>query len=288
MPDFPIVDTHVHFWDRDAVPISWMHEPFPAIDRPFLPANLDTDRGPVELESIVFVEANVESGYHPLEADWVASLASNDSRIQAIVAHAPLERGAVVIDELRQLAAKPLVRGIRRLIQGSDALALCADPAFIEGVRTVAKVDLHFEICILHDQLAPVLKLVEQCPDVRFVLDHIAKPGIKAGLREPWWSEIKELAGFDNVACKLSGVATEADHQHWSEAQLQPYLARVVEVFGPERLMFGSDWPVMRLAIRYPHWVEIVERATSGWSEADRRAFYRDNARRVYRLGNVR
>lgn len=283
MPEFPIIDTHVHFWDRDAVPIHWMSAT-PPIDQCFLPSDLEIDRGEVMIEALVFVEANVDSGHHLAEVDWVTALARVDSRIQAIVAHAPLEQGTMVREDLQALAARPLVRGIRRLIQGEDALALCANPAFIHGVKAVAELDMHFEICILHHQLAPLLRLVEQCPEVRFVLDHIAKPGIAAGLREPWWQEIETLASFDNVICKISGVATEADHQHWSEAQLRPYLERVVEVFGPQRLMFGSDWPVMRLAIRYPRWVEIVDQLTASWDEAERRALYRDNARRVYRL----
>jgi len=284
MPTFPIIDTHVHFWDRDAVPISWM-TPMPAIDRRFLPGDLDADRGKVALEGLVFVEANVEPGQHLAEVDWVGTLAADDPRILAIVAHAPLERGPAVKADLEKLASSPLVRGIRRLIQGSDAVALCGNPDFVAGVRAVAEFDMHFELCILHHQLAPVLTLVEQCPQVRFVLDHIAKPGIKDDLREPWWSEIERLAGFDNVICKLSGVATEADHEHWTEEQLRPYLARVMAVFGPDRLMFGSDWPVMRLAIQYPRWVEILDRAIQDWSEAEQRGFYRDNARRVYRLG---
>lgn len=283
MPDFPIVDTHVHFWDETRVPLSW-NKALPPIDRPFLPADFDADRNGVEVGTIVFVEADVEPGRHVDEARFIAALAEADPRIRGIVAHAPLQNGGAVAADLDRLAAVPLVKGVRRLIQGQDAAALCASEAFRDGVRLLPHYAFHFEICILHDQLAEVLKLVEACPGVHFVLDHIAKPGIEAGLTEPWWSEIATLAGFDNVDCKVSGVATEADHAAWSEHQLAPYLARVLEVFGPERVLFGSDWPVMRLAIAYPRWVEIVERAVADWSEADRRRLFSDNARRVYRL----
>lgn len=281
MPDFPIIDTHVHFWDRDEVPISWQKGL--SIDRPFRPADLDRDRGAVELDGIVFVEADVDAGNHIAEADYVTRLAEADPRIKAIVAHAPLAAQTVAGD-LATLARRPLVRGIRHLIQGKDAEALTGSDAFRDGLRRLPEHGFHFEICILHHQLAPVLRLVEALPDLRFVLDHIAKPGIKAGLREPWWREIEMLSAFPNVTCKLSGVATEADHESWHEDQLHPYIGRVIDVFGPDRLMFGSDWPVMRLATDYPRWVEIVDIALSGFGEADRRKIFVDNAKRVYRI----
>ncbi len=281
MPEHPVIDTHVHFWDGAEVPISWQRGL--AIDRPFRPADLDADRGDVDLEGIVFVEADVEPGHHMDEADFVARLADADPRIRAIVAHAPLDRPGVE-DDLAALARRPLVRGIRHLIQGRDAAALTGSAAFRDGLRRLPAHGLHFEICILHDQLPPVLELVENAPEVAFVIDHIAKPGIRDGQRQPWWDQIAALAAFPNVTCKLSGVATEADHDHWQEADLRPYIDRVIEVFGPDRIMFGSDWPVMRLAIDYPRWVDIVDRATAGLGPEGQRSVFADTARRVYRL----
>lgn len=283
MPDFPIIDTHVHFWDGGAVPISWQRGL--AIDRPFLPADLNADTAGVALEAIVFVEANVEAPHHVAEADFVARLADDDPRIEAVVAHAPLDSPGLA-EDLSALARRPLVRGIRHLIQGEDADELTGSAAFRAGLKQLPAHGFHFEICILHHQLAAVLRLVDAAPEVTFVLDHIAKPGIKAGLRDPWWHEIAALAALPNVTCKLSGVATEADHDAWTEDRLSPYLDRVLEVFGPDRLMFGSDWPVMRLAIDYPRWVDIVDRALSGRSAADKRKIFVETARRVYRLAD--
>ncbi len=281
MPGFPIIDTHVHFWDGDEVPISWQ-KGLP-IDRPFRPSDFDADSGDVDLEAIVFVEANVAPPHHVAEADFVTRLAAEDPRIKAIVAHAPLD-APTVADDLAALAERPLVRGIRHLVQGQDAEALTTSEAFRGGLRLLPRHGFHFELCILHDQFAPVLRLVEAMPEVTFVLDHIAKPGIKAGQREPWWTEIATLATFPNVTCKLSGVVTEADHEAWTEDQLRPYIERVIQVFGPDRLMFGSDWPVMRLATDYVRWVEIVDRALSGFGAADRHKVFIENAMRVYRI----
>ncbi|MEM0906043.1 MAG: amidohydrolase family protein [Pseudomonadota bacterium] len=281
MPNFPIVDSHVHFWDRAQVPISWTEGL--AIHRPFYPADLDADRGAVELDAIVFVETNVDGGQHVQEADFVGKLAAADPRIKAIVAHAPLN-GATLEADLKALSDRPLVRGIRHLIQGEDEEALTTDPHFREGLRQLPRFGFHFEICILHHQFGAALRLMEAAPDVTYVMDHIAKPGIKAGIREPWWQQIKQLSAFTNVTCKLSGVATEADHANWQEDELRTYIDRVIEVFGPDRIMFGSDWPVMRLATSYPRWVEIVELALSSFSEADQRKVFAENAKKVYRL----
>lgn len=281
MPDFPIIDTHVHFWDKAEVPLSW--NAGLAIDRPYRPSDLDAQRGAVTLDGIVFVETNVDAQQYVAEADFVTRLASDDPRIKAIVAHAPMNAPDVGSD-LAALAERPLVRGIRHLIQGQDAEALTGDPAFRDGLKRLPDHGFHFEICILHHQVAPVLRMVEALPQVTFVLDHIAKPGIKAGLRDPWWTEIQALANMPNVTCKLSGVVTEADHETWTENQLRPYIDRVIEVFGPDRLMFGSDWPVMCLATGYPRWVDIVDNALAPLGAPAMRKVYVDNARRVYRL----
>ncbi|MEO1090215.1 MAG: amidohydrolase family protein [Pseudomonadota bacterium] len=284
MPDFAIVDTHVHFYDHDHVPIPWTRGVAP-LNRAFRPADHDADRAGVEVEAIVFVEVDVAPGLHLKEAEWVAGLAESDPRIQAIVAHVPLDRGEAVAPDLEALASQPLVRGIRRLIQDeADAPAFCAAPAFLDALRLLPAHGLHFEICIRHHQMRAAIDLVARLPEVSFVLDHIGKPGIAARVREPWWEEIAELAALPNVVCKLSGVATEAHHDAWQEADLRPYVDRVLELFGADRTMFGSDWPVMRLAIGYPRWVEIVDAASSTWSVADRRRLYVDNAKRVYRL----
>ena len=281
MPDGPIVDAHVHFWDRDAVPIGWTAE-VPPIDRPFRPE--DYPAAAAEVEAIVFVEADVAPGRHHDEVAWVEGLAEAETRIRAIVAHAPLERGESALPDLDRLARRPLMRGVRRLIQGRDAEALCADEAFRAGVRALAPRNLHFELCLTHDQLPPAAALVEACPEVRFVLDHIGKPAIREGALDPWRAGIDRLARLPNVVCKLSGVATEADHAAWTPEQLHPYIRHALDAFEPGRTLFGSDWPVSRLAIEMPRWIDIVDEAVAHLPEADRRKVFGDTARGVYRL----
>jgi L-fuconolactonase len=126
--------------------------------------------------------------------------------------------------------------------------------------------------------------MVERCPDVRFVLDHIGKPAIKAGISDPWRQHMKELAGHQNVFCKISGVANEADHKSWTREQLTPYIAHAIECFGFDRSMYGGDWHVMELAIAYPEWVAIVDGVVAGASESEKRKLFRDTATHFYRL----
>ncbi|MCP4309544.1 MAG: amidohydrolase family protein, partial [bacterium] len=128
------------------------------------------------------------------------------------------------------------------------------------------------------------IELVRRCPEVRFMLDHIGKPGIKDGISEPWRTQMRELATLPNVECKISGVVTEADHKAWTYDQVAPYVAHAIDCFGFDRVAFGGDWPVAELASNLVEWVGIVDRVTQGASPEELRKLYRDNAIRFYRM----
>lgn len=283
MPVWPIVDTHVHLIDPERVPLRWGQDA-PSLNKPFGMAELNAVRGETELDAIVFVEADVVAGRHLDEVAMVEDMAERDPRIAAIVAHAPLELGDAVQTDLDRLAARPLVRGIRRLIQNEYDPQWSMGETFLAGVRHLAAHDLHFEICIYHHQASAAVQLAKSCPNVRFVLDHIGKPDIKAELLEPWRQDIHSFAELPNVVCKLSGLVTEADHDHWQPADLRPYIDYVIDEFGFDRLMFGSDWPVASLASGYPRWVAVLDDALSGASRDELERFYGRNAKSFYRL----
>jgi predicted TIM-barrel fold metal-dependent hydrolase len=185
------------------------------------------------IEGLVFVEVDVDMPQYLDEAEWVDGLAARDPRVLGAVACLPLERGAAIEPEMARLAGLKTVRGVRRLIQNQPDPDFALKPGFLEAIRLLPKYNLSFDVCILHHQLPNALKLVAQCPDVAFVLDHIAKPGIKAGLSEPWRGHIREMAALPNVVCKLSGVTTEADHETWTREQLRPYVDHVIDMFRP-------------------------------------------------------
>jgi L-fuconolactonase len=285
MPDFPIVDTHVHLYDWVSIRYPWMAG-LTTLEAPHRPAEFTTAIGGVVVDKIVFVEVAPAPGQNMDEVRWVAEAAKSDPRIQGMVGTVALEDGAKAAEpEIAAFAKMPLARDIRRLIQGHvDEPGWCLRPAFLDGVKLVGKYGLGFEIGIKHPQMKDAIELVRRFPDMRFSLDHIGKPGIKAGLREPWWTDIRTLAGFPNVVCKISGVVTEADHATWTYDEVAPYIARAIEVFGFDRVMFGGDWPVMELATRYPAWVAMVDRITAGASASDLRKLYRETAIRHYRL----
>ena len=275
----PFVDSHIHFWDPDYLHYAWLAE-VPAINPP---AVLSEAAAGLGLERIVFVQADCVPEEGLEEVRWVSDLAAKDGRTRGIVAFAPLEEGEVVRDYLAQLTAFPLVKGVRRLIQ-SEALGFSVQPDFITGVQELADFGFSFDICIRHHQLPDVLRLVEECPDVSFVLDHVGKPAIKDGIMEPWATDLRTLAAFPNVSCKLSGLVTEADHQSWTAADLQPYIDHALDLFGPERLMFGGDWPVSELASSYRRWVATAEAAVVHCSEAERKLIFYQNSVDFYRL----
>jgi L-fuconolactonase len=283
MPNFPIIDTHVHLYDIERLRYAWLARA-PRINRTYKLAEFDAARDGVAVEKLVFAEVWVDPGLHIREAEFVQELADADPRLAAMVAHAPVEKGRAVEEDLTALARFPTLRGIRRLIEIEPDPSIALEPDFVEGVRAVGRAGLTFDICVKHWGMVFAIELARRCPEVQFVLDHIGKPGIRQGLREPWWSQIAEIARLPNVACKISGVVTEADHAHWTRAQVKPYIERTLEVFGFQRTMFGSDWTVAELALSYPEWVAIVDDVVAGASEAEKRALYRDTATRVYRL----
>jgi L-fuconolactonase len=277
----PIVDSHIHFWNPAQLTYVWLQE-LPALNRAFLPAHL-AQVAPANLQALVFVQADCVPADGQREVTWVAGLAQEEQRIQGIVAFAPLEAGAAVAGYLEKLKAFPLVKGVRRLIQ-SEAMGFALQSEFVRGVQQLAQFGFSFDICITHPQLEDAIRLVEQCPDVAFVLDHFGKPAIKDQVLEPWATHIRTLAEFPHVHCKLSGLVTEADHHQWTETDLRPYLEVALEAFGPNRLMFGGDWPVLTLATSYRRWLETAESMLSALSEAEKNNIFFENAQTFYRL----
>lgn len=272
-----IIDSHVHFWDPGNLRYPWL-DGVQALNRPFLPADLAADAEGIELAGVVFVQADCLPEQGLEEARWVASL---ENAPDAIVAFAPLEQGDTVRPHLEQLAGMSRVQGVRRLLQ-DEALGFATQPDFIQGVRLLVEYDLSFDICIRHFHLPDVIKLVERCPDVRFVLDHLGKPGIKAREIDTWQRNIELLAQYPNVNCKLSGMVTEASAE-WTSADLRPYVDAVVSAFGYGRLMYGSDWPVVRLAATYQRWWDALTQLVSREETDQKRLFY-DNAKAFYHI----
>lgn len=238
----------------------------------------------IDIAAMVYLQVEVEPAYGLLEARWVADLVLAEPRIKAIVAWAPCEFGEQSRAYLEALVAvSPLVKGVRRLIQG-ESVDFAAEPRFVRGVQILSEYGLSFDICIKHPQLRATFELVRQCPNARFILDHIGKPDIAAGLMDPWRDELRQLAAFPNVICKVSGMVTEADMARWTVDDLRPYFDHVFACFGEDRVAFGGDWPVAFQASTYRRWVETVDALTAGLTPAAKRKLWAENAARFYRI----
>ncbi|HEX5688902.1 MAG TPA: amidohydrolase family protein [Roseiflexaceae bacterium] len=286
MPNFPIVDAHVHLWDPRHFRMAWT-DGNATLGRPFGLADYREHTTGVEVGAFVYVEVDVAPHYALLEAQWAEQRAQEEPRLRGIVAHAPVEYGEQARAFLAALAATgPHIKGVRRLLQGEADPAFCLRPGFVRGVQLLPEFGFSFDICIRHHQLASAVELVRQCPEVNFILDHIAKPDIAGGLLDPWREQMRAMAALPNVACKVSGMVTEAGGERWTADDLAPYVAHVLEVFGEERALFGGDWPVVLMASSYVRWVEALDMLTADLSENARRKLWAENARRVYRLGD--
>jgi L-fuconolactonase len=280
-PELALVDAHVHFLDPRVLRYPWLAAA-PALDRAWLPADYRAAHAGVPVESLVFVEANPSPEQAPEEVRFVQGLREREPVIGAIVAFVEL-LGPGAAAEIERLAEAEGVVGIRHNIQGNPP-GFSLRPGFVEGVRRAGRSGLTFDLCATHDQLGEVVELARLCPDTRLVLDHCGKPPILEGALEPWAGWMARLAAEPHVWCKLSGLLTEADPERWRDEDLLPYAEVVAERFGAERLMYGSDWPVLTLASRSEGWYPFTRRFTGGWRRDDVRRFYHDNARAFYGL----
>lgn len=289
MPDFPIIDAHLHVWDPAGIRMGWM-APGATLNRIFTVEDYAAATQGIAIEAMVFVECFVDAGGFLREMDFVAENAARDPRLRAIVANAPLELGDDARPFLEVLVARHgAVRGIRRMIEFQADQAIAMRPGFRAGVQALRDYDLTFDVNVHHSQMDQAVDLSRHVEGVRLVLDHCGKPPVKGGLQDGrfavWRDHLRAFAQNPETFCKLSDLPMEADHAAWTAADLQPYIDQVVETFGFDRLIFAFDWPVCTQAVTPHRWLEVLDAAFAGVGEADLRAFYAGNARRVYRMG---
>ena len=270
------LDAHQHFWRYSAQEYPWIPKGS-ALQRDWLPQDLATQQAPLGFDGSIAVQARQTLE----ETRWLLSLADQNPRILGVVGWVDL-RSEELPEQLAEFAARPKFVGVRHVVQDEPDDLFMLGEEFLRGVRQLRAYSLTYDLLIFPRQLPAASEVVSRFPQQQFVLDHIAKPSIKDRRLEPWLTEIRDLAQYPNVACKLSGLVTEADHQHWREEDLLPYLDIVTEAFGPARLMIGSDWPVCLLAGDYARTLNVVLSWAKKFSTAEQAGIFGDNCARFY------
>lgn len=277
------VDAHHHLWDLKVREMPWIDPvDMAAIDRSFGVADLAEVTARAGIAHTVVVEAasTVE------ETEELLALAAREPRISGVVGFVDLTAPDVgrEIDRLRGLPGGDRLVGIRSPVQDEPDPSWLLRPDVIEGLRAVATRGLAYDLLLVPPQIEAAIGAVAQVNTGRFVVDHLAKPEIVDREWEPWASAIAALADHEHVCCKLSGLVTEADWEHWKIEDIRPYAAHVIEQFGPNRILFGTDWPVCTLAASYDTVVGVAEQLTASLSDSERAAIFGGNATRVYAL----
>jgi len=274
------IDAHHHLWRYSAEEYGWIDDGMSALKRDFLTEDLTQVMKTAGVDGAVAVQARptVE------ETRWLLELAERCAAIRGVVGWAPIASSGFGV-ELEGIADRTKLKGLRHIIQAEEDENYILRADFNEGIRALTNHRLVYDILIYERHLPQTIQFVDRHTDQAFVLDHVAKPRIREGIVEPWLSNIKELAKRPNVWCKVSGMVTEADWNHWTLDTLRPYVDAVVEAFGPERLMAGSDWPVCLVACGYSQWFRVLREYFASFSETERAGIFGRTATGVYGLG---
>lgn len=277
-----MIDTHQHLWNLKQFPYSWCAG-IPKLNRSFLLKDyLEASKG-IDVAKTVFMECDVDEPHSLDEARHVQSLADDNPLITGIVASGRPERAGFQ-QHLDALITLPKVRGLRRVLH-TQPDELSQSKLFAENLRMLPQYHLTFDLCMQARQLPFAIALVRKCPEVSFVLDHCGNPDVKGKALDPWRDHIVKLAALPNVvACKISGIVASADSENWTVNDLRPWVEHVLESFGWDRVVWGSDWPVCLLTATYRKWVEAAMELTNQASATEREKLFWRNAERVYRI----
>jgi L-fuconolactonase len=273
------IDSHQHFWKFDPVRDSWINDDMKIIQKNFLPEDLQPLLKQNGFDGCVAVQSDqteAENHFHFQNAE-------NFDFIKGIVGWIDLQSKAVE-ERLEYYTQFKKIKGFRHVLQGEPQRDLMLQPAFMNGISLLRKYNFTYDILIFKDQLQYIPKFISSFPDQRFVIDHISKPDIKSGEIDQWKQDIKQIAQFENVHCKISGMVTEANWKNWKKEDFKPYIDVVVEAFGINRIMFGSDWPVCLVAASYDEMLGIAEDYFSSFSKEEQERFFGLNAIRFYNL----
>jgi L-fuconolactonase len=273
------IDAHQHFWKYDPVRDAWITDALQVLKRDFLPQELVTELDNNGIDASIAVQADQSE----TETLFLLDLAERSKRIAGVVGWIDLASPQVE-DRLRFFSQFAKLCGFRHIAQAEPDDRFLVRSDFVRGISRLREFGFTYDILVYPKQLPAAIELVSKFPEQRFVVDHLAKPEVKAGGSASWATDIRSIAANPNVYCKLSGLVTEADWRRWKPADFESYLDVVFEAFGPERLMFGSDWPVCLLAGSYRQVKGLIEGYVGRHAAKEKEGIFGANAMRFYGL----
>ena len=273
------IDAHQHFWKFDPIRDSWITDEMAVIQKDFLPKDFQ----PVLEKNNFNGSVLVQSDQSEKENEFQLTNAKQNDFIKGVVGRVDL-RANDIEERLAYYSSFKKMKGFRHVLQGEADRSFMLKPQFMDGLVKLEKFGFTYDILIYADQLKYIPEFVGAFMNQRFVIDHLAKPRIKEREISEWKKEIQKIARFENVCCKISGMVTEADWKNWKQDDFTPYIDVVIEAFGPNRIMYGSDWPVCLVAASYEQMLGIVEEYFSSFSETEQELFFGKNAIQFYNL----
>lgn len=273
------IDSHQHFWVYDPNVHSWMNEEMAVIQKDFLPQDLKPHFDVLGFDGCVAVQASQSEA----ENSFLLSLAEKHSFVKGVVGWIDLQ-SKDISDRLDFYTHFPKIKGFRHILQDEPDIDLMLRPTFLNGISKLKDFGYTYDILIFPQHLANAFILAKTFPNQLFVIDHLAKPNIKMGEIDQWKKDLQNIASLDNVHCKISGMVTEAEWNNWKTEDFTPYIETVLESFGIERVMYGSDWPVCTLSASYENVLGITQNFFSKLSPDEQESFFGRNASRFYNL----
>lgn len=284
----PIIDTHQHLWDLSKLRLTWIKdEPGTGLNQSYLPADYAKATSGLNVVKTVYMEVDVDPSQQVQEAEYVLGLCADPQNPMA---------GAVISGRLNtkefrryieRFAKSPHLKGVREILNGTAPRGHCLQPQFVEHMQMLGELGLRFDLCMRHDEFDDAVKLVDQCPKTRFVVDHCGNLSVQSTdkkVRALWEKGLKDLAERENTVCKISGIIATAKKDAWKPADLAPNINYCLDTFGEDRVIFASDWPVCTITASLAEWVAALKEITRGRRSAFRRKLFHDNAVRFYGL----
>lgn len=273
-----MIDTHVHFWNYNKVKDAWITDDMKLLQRDFLPEHFQTELKENKVDGIVAVQADQSEQ----ETSFLFELAKKNPEIKGIVAWVDLQNENIE-KRLLYYSQSHIIKGFRHIVQ-AEPEGFLKHKKFLHGIKLLKNFNFTYDILIYEKQLNEAIDFVNQFPEQKFIIDHCAKPAIKNKSISNWKKGMQEISQNKNVYCKLSGLTTEADWVNWKEKDFNPYFDCVFEYFGTDRLLFGSDWPVVLVSGTYAKWKNLLEKYMHNFSAEEKAKVFRENAIEFYNL----